>query len=177
MESTETGAVRSEIVSAKVRFDLLDSNDTMMRRLAETFAEGFVKYGADNWKKGFKASEYYNHARIHLLQWIGGDTTEDHLAHAVWNLGAIMWTAEHKPELMDYPPSPQYLATLQPRTMGEAPGARKSATEIHHSIGRPIFQDTYLLCGGRAGHYRSTIERGSCENCNRPIEFHVDMKP
>lgn len=98
-----TGAVRHKKLSDKYRFDLLDSNDEAMRRLAATFAEGFQKYGADNWKKGFPASDLYAHAREHMLLWIHGDATEDHLAHACWNLMAIMWMEKNRPEMIDFP--------------------------------------------------------------------------
>lgn len=99
-----TGAVRSTIHGPDgPRYDLMMSNNVAMRRIAETFGEGFKKYGADNWKKGFPTSEYYNHAMIHLSAWTAGDFSEDHLAHACWNLMAIMWQEENKPELQDYP--------------------------------------------------------------------------
>ena len=110
-----TGAVRAAAHSEQVRYDLLLSNDVAMRRLAETFAEGFKKYGPDNWKRGFPVSELWAHAFIHLIKWINGDKSEDHLAHACWNFMAIMWQEENKPELQDFPQhmARQPIATLQ----------------------------------------------------------------
>lgn len=114
----ESGAVRAEKYGDKVRYDLLLSNDVAMRRIAETYAEGYKKgYAHDNWKKGFPVSELFAHAFIHLMKWISGDKSEDHLAHACWNLMAIMWQEERKPEFQDYPP----IATLQ-STTPDAPG-------------------------------------------------------
>ena len=110
MATVGTGAKRSKLLAEEVRFDLLDSNDSAMRRLAKVFALGFKKYGPDNWKKGFPNSEYYAHAREHMLKWIEaepwncGPLPEDDLAHAVWNLCAIMWNEEHLPEMCDFPP-------------------------------------------------------------------------
>lgn len=98
-----TGAVRHKKLTDSYRFDLLDSNDEAQRRLAATYAEGFAKYGADNWKKGFPTSDLYAHAREHMLLWISGDTSEDHLAHCCWNLMAIMWMQKNKPEMCDFP--------------------------------------------------------------------------
>lgn len=164
MESTETGAIRSEIVAAAVRYDLLDSNDVAMRRLAETFAEGFKKYGADNWKKGFKASELWQHMRIHLVAFITGDSTEDNLAHACWNLMALMWVQEKKPELMDYPPSPEYLATLQVKQLNE------------EFIATPVFVRKDLLCGGMATSYAAPQPGENCRHCGRLPTFHVDLQ-
>lgn len=104
MGMVDTGAKRSKLLASEVRFDLLDSNDSAMRRLAKVFAVGFKKYGPDNWKKGFPNSEYYAHAREHMLAWIKGKKSlEDDLAHAVWNLCAIMWNEEHLPEMCDFP--------------------------------------------------------------------------
>lgn len=103
-----TGAVRSKLLAEGFRFDLLDSNDSAMRRLAAVFALGFKKYGADNWKRGFPNSEYYAHAREHMLAYAShkkcceGDP-EDDIAHACWNLMAIMWNEEHLPEMCDFP--------------------------------------------------------------------------
>ncbi len=108
-ETTEfaTGAVRSagcageEGYQFPLRFDLLFSNGEALRRLAATFGEGFAKYGADNWKKGIPESNLLNHAIAHLALYCERDTTEDHLAHATWNLLTLMWQQRNKPELLD----------------------------------------------------------------------------
>lgn len=106
MEKTETGAVRDTIYHIgdrgfPLRFDLVLSNDVGFRRLAETFGEGYLKYGADNWKKGFQESILLNHALEHIRLHISGDKSEDHLTHAMWNLYTLTWMQEHKPEMMD----------------------------------------------------------------------------
>lgn len=99
-----TGAVRSKLLGEQYRFDLLDSNGTAQRRLAAVYALGFKKYGPDNWKKGFPNSEYYAHAREHMINWINGvNSGEDDIAHAVWNLMAIMWNEENHPDMCDFP--------------------------------------------------------------------------
>jgi hypothetical protein len=104
---SSTGAVRSKLLAEELRFDLLDSNDSAMRRLAAVFALGFKKYGADNWKKGFPNSEYYAHAREHMLNYASTPKDcireEDDLAHACWNLMAMMWNEENLPEMCDFP--------------------------------------------------------------------------
>ncbi len=96
----DTGAVRSKDAD-DVRFDLI--TPIGLRRLAATYQEGAVKYGAHNWQKGIPASDLTNHALKHVNSWLSGDTSEDHLAHAVWNLMTLIHFQETRPELMDIP--------------------------------------------------------------------------
>lgn len=93
-----SGAVRSSDAS-NVRFDLI--TPVGLRRLAETYKEGSVKYGDNNWQKGFPASDVMNHAIRHMYLWLDGDRTEDHLAHAAWGLFTVMHFEERKPECID----------------------------------------------------------------------------
>ena len=95
-----TGAVRSSDAN-NVRYDLI--TPVGLRRLAETYKEGSLKYGDNNWQKGFPASDVMNHAMRHIMLWLDGDKTEDHLAHATWNLLTIMHFEERKPECIDVP--------------------------------------------------------------------------
>lgn len=92
-----TGAVRSKDAD-DVRFDLI--TPIGIRRLAETYAEGAKKYGDNNWQKGIPAGECINHALKHINQWLSGDTSEDHLAHAAWNLFAVMHYEEKLPSML-----------------------------------------------------------------------------
>lgn len=91
-----TGAMRSTDAD-KERYDLI--SPTLMRRLAETCAEGAKKYGPYNWEKGFPVSDLLNHALRHLYLYLSGDRQEDHLAHALWNVGAACHSEEKWPEL------------------------------------------------------------------------------
>lgn len=95
-----TGAVRSRDAE-HVRYDLISS--VGLRRLAETYAEGAEKYSDWNWQKGFPWSDTLNHAIRHIELWRAGDQTEDHLAHAAWNLFALMQFEQDHPELCDIP--------------------------------------------------------------------------
>lgn len=101
-EMTEfpTGAVRSND-AADVRFDLI--TPVGLRRLAETCAEGARKYGDRNWLKGIPASEMLNHAIRHIYLYLEGDATEDHLAHAAWNILGVCHFEESSPEMIDIP--------------------------------------------------------------------------
>ncbi len=104
MITLETGAVRSATVAGEsgkhpARYDLL--NPTMLRRLAETFGEGSSKYGDHNWWNGLDEKCLLNHALAHVFAWMRGDRSEDHIAHAIWNLGAIIHFEETRPELLN----------------------------------------------------------------------------
>ena len=95
-----TGAQRSSDADRE-RYDLIST--VGLRRLAETYAEGAAKYGERNWEQGFPASVVLNHALRHLNQWLAGDDSEDHLAHAAWNVFALMHFEEIQPHLIDLP--------------------------------------------------------------------------
>lgn len=95
-----TGAVRSADAEA-VRYDLI--TPIGLRRLAETCAEGARKYGDFNWQKGIPASQMLNHAIRHIYLWLEGDASEDHLAHAAWNILGVCHFEEAMPEMIDVP--------------------------------------------------------------------------
>lgn len=97
----KTGAVRGEAKFRRFphRFDLISHIGE--RRLAETYGEGAEKYGVHNWLKGMPMSVLINHAKDHINHYLSGDTSEDHLAHAAWNLFAAMHMEETRPDMCD----------------------------------------------------------------------------
>lgn len=99
----ETGAKRSNesAAGALARYDLIPPGP--LKRWAEAFGEGVAKYGEDNWLKGFTARNLMNHLEAHIQMFKAGDESEDHLAHAMWNLGALMHFQKTRPDLMDLP--------------------------------------------------------------------------
>lgn len=94
----ETGANRAPN-QEQVRYDLI--SPIMLRRLAETCYEGAEKYGVGNAHKGIPPSNLLNHAIAHIEKWRIGDVSEDHLAHAIWNLSMIMHFDETSHPVMD----------------------------------------------------------------------------
>lgn len=94
----KSGAVRGK-EDSNARYDLI--TPIGLRRLAETCGEGAIKYGDENWLKGINCKNLMNHALTHINKYLAGDTTEDHLAHASWNLFAIMHNEELLPKMMD----------------------------------------------------------------------------
>jgi hypothetical protein len=93
-----SGAVRSTDAD-EYRYDLI--SPIGLRRLAMTCAEGAQKYGEYNWLKGMPVSDILNHAIKHIFEFLRGDESEDHLAHAAWNLFASMHFQETRPDLLN----------------------------------------------------------------------------
>ncbi len=66
------------------------------RALTEVFQQGAIKYARDNWKLGGKPdTEYLDAALRHVFAFRSGetyasDTGNHHLAHALWNLAALI---------------------------------------------------------------------------------------
>ena len=103
--SPDTGAVRSKLYAKEhgdafpPRYDLIHPD--FLRRLAETMGEGQAKgYPPHNWMRGFEDTVYFQHAMNHLELWRMGDKTEDHLAHAAFNIMGLMFIQDHMPELV-----------------------------------------------------------------------------
>lgn len=86
-----TGAVRDDN-KGKGRYDLM--SPIALRRDALLLEYGFRKYGPRNWEKGIPCSSYIDSAIRHLVQYMNGDRSEDHLARARWNIGCLMHTEE-----------------------------------------------------------------------------------
>jgi len=55
-------------------------------KYAEALHEGAEKYGDRNWEKGIPESNLVNHAIGHIVMIEAGDTSEDHVAHLIWNV-------------------------------------------------------------------------------------------
>ena len=83
----DSGAKRDS-AAGKPRPDLLSPFATMRRgRVMEL---GARKYGDRNWERGMPLSVFAASANRHFIQFLMGDTDEDHLAHCAFNLDAIM---------------------------------------------------------------------------------------
>lgn len=90
-EEFNTGSKRDSR-EGKGRYDLLPP--IAIRRLAQLYERGAVKYGDHNWQKGQPLSRYLDSAIRHAFQVLEGDTTEDHAAAAAWNFLAVIHTQE-----------------------------------------------------------------------------------
>lgn len=96
----DSGAVR-DIQEGKGRMDLLPM--CALIRLSQHFERGSVKYGDRNWEKGIPLHSYMDSALRHIVKYMDGQTDEDHLCAAAWNLMCAMWTEEKRPDLQDIP--------------------------------------------------------------------------
>lgn len=106
--SFSTGATR-ERAAGKGRFDLIPS--VPLLRLARHYENGARKYTDRNWEKGLPLSGFIDSAFRHLVLFMGGDRTEDHLAALLWNVFGFIHTDEMirsgrlPVELADWPTS------------------------------------------------------------------------
>ncbi|MCB6992412.1 DUF5664 domain-containing protein [bacterium 210820-DFI.6.37] len=95
-----SGAER-DIQEGKGRCDLLPACAVL--RLARHYEAGAKKYNDRNWEKGIPVHSFIDSAIRHLMNYLDGQTDEDHLCAAAWNLMGAMWTEEKHPELQDIP--------------------------------------------------------------------------
>jgi hypothetical protein len=96
----DTGAVR-DMAEGKGRCDLLPA--CALLRLARHYEEGAKKYDDRNWEKGIPIHVMIDSGYRHLLKYLDGQTDEDHLAAAAWNILGAMWMEEKRPDLQDIP--------------------------------------------------------------------------
>jgi hypothetical protein len=83
----KTGAVR-DTQAGKGRYDLLPTR--AIRRLAKHYENGAVKYGDNNWLKGIPLKRMMDSAMRHIFKALEGQTDEDHLTAAAWNILGII---------------------------------------------------------------------------------------
>lgn len=86
-EDFPTGA-RRDTQDGKPRFDLIPV--CSLRRLADLYASGAVKYGEGNYERGMPFKRVYASLLRHVYAWAEGDRTEDHAAAIAWNAFALM---------------------------------------------------------------------------------------
>lgn len=106
----ETGAVR-DMQEGKGRMDLLPWCAVL--RVARHFEAGAVKYGDRNWERGIPLSSFMDSAARHIAKYMDGQTDEDHLCAAAWNLLCALWTEEKHPDLINIPTRPEYAGGAQ----------------------------------------------------------------
>ena len=80
-----SGAWRDN-ADGKGRYDLLPPAGIFA--VAKRFEDGAKKYGDNNWQKGsgMPMEVFYDSAMRHLFKAMAGQTDEDHLAAAAWNI-------------------------------------------------------------------------------------------
>lgn len=97
-EKFPSGMVR-DTQNGKPRYDLIPVGP--LKRLADLYMRGAIKYDDNNWMKGQPYSRTYASLLRHIYAWREGEKTEDHLAAVLWNTMTLMWYQDNKPELDD----------------------------------------------------------------------------
>lgn len=93
------GAVRESAIG-KGTYKYISA--TAMKRLSHRYQYGEIKYGAsDNYKKGLPLSNCWDSAMRHMIAYLDGDNSEDHLAAVAWNVFAMMEMEVRHPEMID----------------------------------------------------------------------------
>lgn len=126
------GAVRDR-GDLKPRPDLISPHAQMREGMIMTL--GGQKYELRNWEKGMPISEFLASAQRHIEKCKLGETDEDHIAQARWNLGAAIHCEEEikagrmDPEFDDMPkyvqrtpmpPYPMYPTVRVMRNVGDS---------------------------------------------------------
>ena len=96
----ESGAVR-DMHEGKGRCDLLPA--CAILRVARHFEAGAKKYNERNWEQGIPVHSFIDSGIRHLMNYLDGQTNEDHLCAAAWNILCAMWTEEKRPDMQDIP--------------------------------------------------------------------------
>ena len=93
LPSTVSTGVGVKFDLGKPRMSLL-SADALLE-IGKVAGLGAAKYGDHNWRNGMKWSRLLDAAQRHILSWQNGQTNDEessvsHLAHAAWNLMALL---------------------------------------------------------------------------------------
>lgn len=81
-------------------------------------SEGMMTYdGANNWKKGLPYMDVVDSTLRHLYSWIDGEDQDpemgtEHLAHAIWNLGTLLYYSKHNKYLDNRPSKTKHMPRI-----------------------------------------------------------------
>ena len=75
----------------------------MMLEVSVHYMKGAKKYKPYNWMLGIPVSSYISSGVRHFLKHIDGHMDERHDLAFIWNMLGVVWTMEHKPEMIDIP--------------------------------------------------------------------------
>lgn len=84
-----TSGMKRDTTKGKPMYSLIDR--TFLYRLAMHMTRGAEKYGIDNWRLANSQEEldrFKDSALRHMMQWLNGDTDEDHMSAVAFNLAA-----------------------------------------------------------------------------------------
>lgn len=99
------GDTASDTGEMKARWDLLPFE--CIEKIVEIYTYGAQKYEANSWQK-VDSERYFSALHRHLTAWRKGEKYDEeskktHLAHAAWNILALMWSEmEKEQEFTDF---------------------------------------------------------------------------
>lgn len=104
------GTVASHFSAGKPGVDQIPVDALLEWGRVYTYGE--AKYGRDNWRKGLPWHEFYGSILRHLFKWWDGEDIDPeshlpHMAHALWNVGALMHFQANGIGTDDRPVGPQ----------------------------------------------------------------------
>ena len=76
---------------------------TAVLETSKHYEDGCRKYGERNWEKGISVHSFVDSGVRHLLKFMRGDDDEPHDRAFLWNMFAIIWTVQHKSDMIDLP--------------------------------------------------------------------------
>lgn len=166
MEVTKfpSGAVRSTDAN-KYAYHLI--SPIGLRRLAETYREGSVKYGDLNCEMGMPISDLLNHVLKHIYDYLGGSRSEDDLSHAAWGLIMAMHSEEKWPHLNTDLRGPNCELTPEQRAKIAEANAQRAAKKAAEPEPSPRVLDGYA--GPPKTPYDRQKETGRLSGFPRPI--------
>lgn len=117
------------------------------RRWANAMMAG-LKHGAYNWLQGIPAEALWNHLQTHLSAFLQGDSSEDHLGHALARLAMLIHFSETRPELFDSMPPGCKDGLLKFLKCKSCPS--KGSCEPIPDCGCPAGKEPPTYCGSEA---------------------------
>ena len=96
--TAETGAMRSADVD---HLDFASLPLLAFLGVMKIAGCGGAKYGRFNYALGMPVHKTINHAIVHVIRWLLGDRSEDHLSKAAWGLMVANQTATQHPGMAD----------------------------------------------------------------------------
>lgn len=118
--SLTNGMVR-DIEDGKIDYSLVFSG-VMFERWAGLLTRGAVKYGSDNWLRGTESTDLEGREEVkarfkrsllrHMVQWLRGDTDEDHAAAIIFNVNGYETMIATTPLDLEAPVTPPDIKDL-----------------------------------------------------------------
>lgn len=160
MEKFSTGAVRED-KTGKGRCDLLPM--CALIRLSKRYEAGTEAHGERNWEKGIPMHSFLDSAIRHLFEYVDGQTDEDHLCAAAWNILGAMWTEEKKPEMQDIPTRFKMVVDHNNGVFKKVP---VSGTAVYHNQLCMFYDPDRGVCTGTKEQDHVDCD-GVTERCNK----------